>query len=81
MKIDEQELVDAIEVITEGGSSLGVSCDDVYWRMLDNKLLMLTILEGVHSGIDVTPRFMGYFDSVARQLILAAQRAELETGL
>ena len=34
MQINEQELAEAIETISEGGQALGVSCEDVYRRML-----------------------------------------------
>jgi hypothetical protein len=74
------ELDDAIEIITEGGTALGVSCEDVYERMMTNRLFMLKILEGVHSGVDVTPKFMASFELVAQKLLLSAQRANEEVG-
>lgn len=81
MKINEQELADAIEVITEGGSSLGVSCEDVYRKMMRSEDFMLSMCYGIHAGSDVSVCFMSAFDYTARKMILAAHRAELESEI
>lgn len=84
MQINEQELAEAIETISEGGQALGVSCEDVYRRMMCNEKLMLDTMKAIH-GKDGREfdRFFDSFTNYAELLLTEALRAkqEVENGL
>ncbi len=78
MKINQQELDDAIEIISEGGEALGVSCDDVYERMVSNKVLVKMILEDLHKNLDIRVAFIRSFEILANDMLLEDLRAKME---
>lgn len=78
MKINQAELEEAIETISDGGEALGVSCDDVYRCMISIDKFALLLCEKVHSGDDASGDFLGAFDLSARHLLIDALRAKME---
>jgi len=78
MKINQQELDAAIETISEGGTALGVSCDDVYRFMISVEKFALLLCKEVHSGEDVESDFAGAFYFAAKDLLIKALRAKME---
>jgi hypothetical protein len=77
------DLEQAIEAITEGGQALGVSCEDVYLEMTDDRRLMVGILEQIHQGSDCQELFSKEFDWHVKHLLKKALRTkqEQEAGL
>lgn len=74
------ELDQAIEIITDGGTALGVSCDDVYLKMMQDEDFALDVFASLHEGYSIRYRFAIRFEYNARKMILAAQRANEEVG-
>jgi hypothetical protein len=74
------DLDQAIETITEGGQALGVSCEDVYREIANNKCLVVHILEDIHRGEDLSDRFFKLINRVSERLLKEALRTELEQG-
>ena len=72
-------LEQAIETITEGGSVLGLSCDDVYNRMMRNKVYMISLLESVHGETVDYSLFHKTFEMYADELLRETLRANQET--
>lgn len=78
MKINQAELEEAIETISDGGEALGVSCDDVYRYMLGADKFTLLLFKSVHAGEDIQADFMVCFLIAAKKLLLEALRAKME---
>ncbi|ANJ65556.1 hypothetical protein [Pseudoalteromonas virus vB_PspP-H6/1] len=78
MKINQAELDEAIETISEGGEALGVSCDDVYRDMLKIDSFAMTVMAAVHSKSEEGSLFSDEFLSSARAILLEALRAKME---
>ena len=75
------ELHEAIDAVMEGGQALGVTCDDVYRKMLKNEGLMLDILKDIHSGEELV------FDGVhavlieyVKDMLIEAEKAKQEVS-
>jgi hypothetical protein len=79
MKINQAELDAAIETISEGGTALGLRCEDIYERVYDDRAYMMKFLEDIHSGEGlITYKFYGAFKHHARELLVDALRAKME---
>lgn len=70
-------LEEAIQVVSEGGQALGVTCEDVYKHMLRDERLMLRMLDSIHAWNSFTD-FTYEFDKKAEHLLNEALRAKLE---
>ena len=84
MQVNEQELAEAIETISEGGQALGVSCEDVYREMIRNEKLMLTMMEDIHGKNKlVFDGFFAAFNIHCEYMLLEALHAkkEVDNGL
>ena len=84
MTINQQELDEAIETISEGGQALGVSCEDVYRRMMRSEGLIMRIMSDIHGKNElVFDGFFGVFTTCAKDLLTEALRAkqEVDNGL
>ena len=84
MQINQKELAEAIETVSEGGQALGVSCDDVYRQMMCNEKLMLAVMQDIHSEEElVFHDFFSAFTTYAESMLKEALRAkkEVENGL
>lgn len=79
MQINEQELAEAIETISEGGQALGVSCEDVYRKMLSNDSFTMKMMEEIHAWNSCVD-FHSKFISVATDLLTEALRAKQEVN-
>ena len=81
MQINEQELAEAIETISEGGQALGVSCEDVYRRMMCNEKLMFAVMQDILSEDDlVFHDFFSAFTTYAESMLKEALRAKQEVN-
>jgi hypothetical protein len=77
--INEQELAETIETISEGGQALGVSCEDVYRAMLKDDVFTIRMMEGIHT----CNSFVGFrrkFMEVSESLLIEALRAKQEVN-
>lgn len=82
--INQQELSEAIETISEGGQALGVSCEDVYRSMMGNEKLMFAVMQDILSEEElVFHDFFSAFENYAESMLTEALRAkqEVENGL
>lgn len=80
--INQQELAEAIETISEGGQALGVSSEHVYLCMLQDKEFSIMMMADMHS-LGCCVKFNKKFNDTAKLLLLEALRAkqEVENGL
>ena len=77
--INQQELSEAIEAISEGGQALGVHCDDVYRRMMRNEKLMFAVMQDILSEDDlVFYDFFSAFTTYAESMLKEALRDKQE---
>mgnify|MGYP000728287796 CR=1 FL=1 len=73
------ELHEAIDEVMEGGQALGVSCEDVYRRMMCNEKLMLAVMQDIHSEEElVFYDFFSAFTTYAESMLKEALRAKQE---
>lgn len=71
------DLEQAIEAIYEGGQSLGVSCEDVYRKMLANEGMMLDIMKGIHGRDEtVSDAFDFAFTAYAESMLKEAKETK-----
>lgn len=81
MKINQQELEEAIETISDGGTALGVSCEGVYEVMARIDSIRNAVFEGVHGGqitCDIAEMFEDEFACVCREMLIGKLRAKME---
>lgn len=82
MQINQQELAEAVETISEGGQALGVSCEDVYLGMAKDEDFIIELMKNVHFWRSLES-FDSKFDSIAASMLTEALRAkkEVDNGL
>ena len=73
--INEQELAEAIDTITEGGKSLGISCEDVYREMLKSDGFAMELMDSIHTWNSYVD-FVDKFNETARALLIQAEEAK-----
>jgi hypothetical protein len=84
MKINQQELEAAIENISEGGTALGVSCDDVYDDLLEDRALGLRLFLMLHEACEPTDlekaktEFLSAFKKQVESQLMSSLRAKME---
>ena len=75
--INQPELAEAIETISEGGQALGVSSDDVYTQMATDRELVQAVFEHFHNTAK-DKSFENLFSEGAKSLLTEALRAKQE---
>ncbi|QGZ13131.1 hypothetical protein [Alteromonas phage XX1924] len=76
--INQQELAEAIETISEGGQAMGIHCDDVYESLRKNKDFMWWVMSSCHGGDDVSAEFAKVFDKECERMLKEALRDKQE---
>lgn len=74
---NEQELAETVETLSEGGKALGVSCEDVYRKMLSSDSFTMKMMEEIHAWNSCVD-FNDKFKEVAELLLREAYRTKLE---
>ena len=70
-------LEEAIQTVSEGGQTLGVTCEDVYKHMAKDEQLLVSVFEAAH-GMEYVFNFDKFFEDSATHLLNEALRAKLE---